>query len=280
MPLPHSLDGHPWSDVWARSGWRVQECLIGGGWRVRAPDGTTSRHASRQDAITVAQATAPSIHGKRAVIVLHGLGRTRLSMLRVTSALEADGFAVADLSYPSLTRTVQDHAEQACAVAQALVEDGAVSVDLVGHSLGGLVARQALAFGVPKARRLACLGTPNQGARIADALIRCTPLAFVPCGTTVTTAGAAVVPPPSVPTLVVAGGNGRHGWNPLLAGDNDGVVSVAETRLGDAEATFVRVRSLHSVLMSHPKTIEAVLAFLGDASVPDVVRPAAVSPAI
>jgi hypothetical protein len=77
-----------------------------------------------------------------------------------------------------------------------------------------------------------------------------------------TTVGSAAIPIPARPFLVIAGGNGRRGFNPLLEGDNDGIVTVAETRLGAAEAGFAHVAAIHTVLPLRRDVIAATLAFL------------------
>jgi predicted alpha/beta hydrolase family esterase len=63
--------------------------------------------------------------------------------------------------------------EAAVAIVAAKVEElrarGAREVDLVGHSMGGLVARQYLQeHGTDSIRRCILLGVPNQGSRLAS----------------------------------------------------------------------------------------------------------------
>lgn len=61
---------------------------------------------------------------------------------------------------------------------------------------------------------------------------------------------------------MVAGGNGKRGYNPMLAGDNDGIVTVAETRLGEAETDFLRVPSLPTSIMLRQDVIAATREFI------------------
>ena len=152
--------------------------------------------------------------------------------------------------------------------AGALHDDGALRIDLVGHSLGGLVARAAAArAGVEgwTPHRLALIGSPASGAALADRL-QANPLyrrLTGDCGLAVTSARAAAVPVPDLPIGVIAGGTGRPGgFNPLLDGDNDGVVRVAETRLPGIEADFLLLPSIHTILPSRPVAIAATCRFL------------------
>jgi hypothetical protein len=71
------------------------------------------------------------------------------------------------------------------------------------------------------------------------------------------------IPPPICrEVLVIAGGNGRSGYNPLIPGDNDGLIAVAETRMPGHETQFLLVRSRHKSLPVRPETIAACGQFL------------------
>jgi hypothetical protein len=48
----------------------------------------------------------------------------------------------------------------------------------------------------------------------------------------------------------------------LLNGDNDGIVTVTETRLGIAETDFLLLPSIHTTLPMRRDTIAATLGFL------------------
>ena len=60
----------------------------------------------------------------------------------------------------------------------------------------------------------------------------------------------------------MAGGRGGDiGFNPLLAGDDDGTVRVEEARLAGA-SDFTLVDALHSHLMTSPTVLEETVRFL------------------
>lgn len=78
--------------------------------------------------------------------------------------------AVVVQEYPSLTESLPQHAKRLRkTVKQLLRRSSFRQVDMVGYSMGGLVARTFLADGKGrgKVRRLVMLGTPNQGAPVA-----------------------------------------------------------------------------------------------------------------
>jgi hypothetical protein len=61
---------------------------------------------------------------------------------------------------------------------------------------------------------------------------------------------------------VIAGGkNDDRGWNPFLVGDDDGVVTVEETRLPGA-TDFLLVERAHTFIMRAPEVVEATRNFL------------------
>ncbi len=72
--------------------------------------------------------------------------------------------------YPSLDGSLRTHAKGLRKAAKRLLRGSTFGqVDLVGYSLGGLVARQVLAdHGSRGVRRVIFLGTPNEGAPIAQ----------------------------------------------------------------------------------------------------------------
>ena len=258
-----------WADIWARSGWRVQTHYRTAAARVLDPAHGIAMVGTEADCLTMAMSVAPSAGRSEAAILLHGLGHHPGGMDRISDALDAAGWAVANVGYPSLRRPVEDHAVAASRIARAMTEDGAESICMVGHSLGGLVARTAMARAATdnwRPHKLVLIGSPARGSAIADILKSLTAYQMITgsCGQAVTSAGAASVPvPPCQSILIVAGGNGGRGFNPLLRGDNDGVVAVHETQLPNgAEYELITVPALHNFLAGHPLAVKAILDFL------------------
>ena len=58
-----------------------------------------------------------------------------------------------------------------------------------------------------------------------------------------------------------SGGTGAGGHNPLLEGDDDGIVTVEETKLAGM-AEHVVVDAIHTFVMDHPEARAAALRFL------------------
>lgn len=258
----------PWTDLWSRSGWLVQAHCTTGLARALDPFGRIAATGTTEECIAEAARNARPAGRRRAVVLLHGLGHHPGGVARIAGALAEAGWAVTNLGYASLRRPLAYHAAAAACAARALAEDGAACVDFVGHSLGGLVARAAIAQAAEQGwqpGRLLLIGSPARGAAMAKVMARFAHSRLVAghAGHAVTTVGAAAVPLPRCRGVaVVAGGTGGRGFNPLLGGDNDGIVTVAETRMPECEDGFTLLRALHTPLAAHPGTVNAALGFL------------------
>ena len=72
----------------------------------------------------------------------------------------------------------------------------------------------------------------------------------------------AAMPGLEISFAVIAGGLGDgEGFNPLIAGDDDGTLAVAETRLAGS-ADFLLLPGRHSFIQARSDTASAVLSFL------------------
>ncbi|QDU21184.1 esterase/lipase family protein [Urbifossiella limnaea] len=191
------------------------------------------------------------------ILHVHGLGRKPLSMLGLAAALRRAGHRTRFFGYSPTLESVP----RIVARLARLMRQLRGPVGLVGHSLGGLLLRRALAD-VPalNVRRLVLLGSPNPPARAAILASRFAPFRWLTrdCGRFLRSSEA--VPVPTVPYTLVAGTAGATGrWSPFGNEPNDGLVSVAETRILPADEPLL-VPALHTFLMDHPAVQSAVVA--------------------
>jgi hypothetical protein len=118
-----------------------------------------------------------------------------------------------------------------------------------------------------RVRRMVMLGPPNQGSDLARMVAGIAPLARLSQGAArelvldwQAIAGDLAVP--GCPFGIVAGGKGdERGYSSFLAGDDDAVVRVEETRLPGAD-DFVLLPVRHASMMKHKDVQKATAAFL------------------
>jgi pimeloyl-ACP methyl ester carboxylesterase len=253
-----------WADLWIRSGWRVQTNVMTGSSRTLSPTGKIVAAGDEVECLLEARRVATRSDRHHAVILLHGMGRTRYSFRKLEAQLEEEGFAVANISYASLSDSSETHVRRLKNIVDGLVEDGARQISFVGHSLGGLLIRRLLDNSLPvPVSRIVFLGTPNCGSYLAKRLSRMTAYRhiFGPCGLEVFPDAVANLAMPEGEIAIISGGNGRAGYNRFLPNDNDGVVMVDETRMDGREA-FLRVPCIHTFLPSSKMTNLATYKFL------------------
>lgn len=268
-----------WGDVRWREGWRVQQHVLTGHYRLLDPQDRRLAWGELEACTARMQELAPDKPGEEhhLVLLIHGMGRSRAAFAKMQKRLQDAGMHVGSLSYPSTRQSVEAHAQQVAEVLEHL--QGYSKVSFVTHSLGGIVVRQMLADAGAwreriQAERLVMLAPPNQGAAFADRLQDNSAFRWVfgDTGQALTSEAMAQLAQPDIPFLVIAGARGDEegkGWNPLLDGDDDWVVRVSETHLSD-QTGHITVPVLHTFLMNDDHVIGSAAHFLatGEVRVP------------
>jgi pimeloyl-ACP methyl ester carboxylesterase len=104
----------------------------------------------------------------RSVLIVHGLWMNRLAMSYLAHLLEKDGFCASAVGYRSMREELKDHVQRVRRQVTAISGD---TVDLVGHSLGGLILLRYLQEQPDeRVRRVVLLGSPVSGCRAAAGL--------------------------------------------------------------------------------------------------------------
>jgi pimeloyl-ACP methyl ester carboxylesterase len=282
LPMPTLGGKQFWGDELHFHQWRIQRNVYTD--HCRLLDGQNRRHASGtyEECLAVLDHIKrdrhlPPMRGK-AVVLMHGLGRSRASMDSMARFLhDAGGYEVFNIEYPSTRSDIADHARRLRRVINNL--HGLEEINFVGHSMGNIVIRHYLgdlaqhnaAAADRRARRrfgrFVMLAPPNQGALLATTFAD--NLLFKEI---TGDAGQQLgrdwddlenrLATPDFPFGIVSGGKGNNkGYNPILVGDNDGVISVETAKLAGA-ADFVRLPLLHSFIMDNAKVQQYTLSFL------------------
>lgn len=167
-------------------------------------------------------------------------------------------------------RTMDALGEWAAAhIARVSAAHGDVPVDIVTHSMGGLVLRAALAHR-PPVFRVVMLSPPNAGAELAAHMRRMLPVHHIgwdPLAPLQPGAPSSLpIPETPIEVGVLAGSRtggepGGKGYNPLLGADNDGKVRIDEAILAGQRAYRV-VRAHHTFIMALPPVLDEVVHFM------------------
>lgn len=104
------------------------------------------------------------------IVLLHGLGGSRLYMWPLARRLRNIGFDVKNWGYRSLWSKIEQHGEKLSETLMEIADDEQVeSIYIVDHSMGCIVSRAALAAPFSEKVKLAVfLAPPNQGSPVAD----------------------------------------------------------------------------------------------------------------
>ncbi len=258
-----------WGDVKFFRGWRIQQNVFTEHYRLLDPRDNRFAYGSYKTCCDKLEEMKvkhklPPMSGK-AVIEIHGITKSSKTFYAMGPALEKAGYMAVPFDYPSTRIDIAQAAEYLNRVIQSL--HGVQEIDFVVHSMGGLVVRCWFEnHDDLRVRRLVMLGTPNRGAEMADMLRKNAAYRLImgPAGQELVTGDNSLIarlPIPPCEFAVIAGGRGTDGYNPLVPGDNDLIVSVESTRLPGA-SDFYMVRAMHHYLTSNPDAIEATVRYL------------------
>jgi len=208
------------------------------------------------------------------VVLVHGLGRNRGSMARLQRGLIAMGFTVECWSYPSRRHRLAGHIDAFRRWLEEQAFEG--PVHFVGHSLGGLVIRGALAVAPPvKIGRIVMIATPNQGSGVVSRFggwpfsqaIFGLPLEdLAEASPALKNLGV-----PEAEIGIIAGERRFHPFHFISyvnlfyrAGHvHDGTVELANTRLEGSRDNIV-IDAHHTFICDHDEVIEQTGSFLHD----------------
>ena len=217
--------------------------------------------------------SSPSFSAPEEVVLLHGLCRTSHSMANMESALTKAGYKVQNVDYPSRKESVQQLADDAIGKAVGKCQrDGAVKIDFVTHSLGGILVRSYLArHSVPSLGRVVMLAPPNQGSEVVDKLGWLFLFKWIngPAGSELGTSTNSTpnrLGPATYPVGIIAGDRSINWINSLLIpGRDDGKVSIERTKLAGMSDHIV-IHTAHPFIMKNREAIRQTIYFLRSGS--------------
>jgi triacylglycerol lipase len=186
------------------------------------------------------------------VVVVHGLGRTELSMLPLAFALEREGFEVLNWGYSSVCCSVAELGRELRHELDRHPLASSGRVHFVGHSMGNIVVRWLLANDPPaRPGHVVMLAPPNQGSSAADRFAPMLGWLLTPLSELTTDSRSTARNLP-VPTGIPIG---------VIAGRYDQRVTLEESRLTGSSA-FAVVPATHTFLMLRADVRRLTIDFL------------------
>jgi pimeloyl-ACP methyl ester carboxylesterase len=210
----------------------------------------------------------PGLSGR--VVLLHGLARSASSLAKMQEALQADGYEVCNIEYPSREHTIEILAAEfvAPAIAKCFAQPSVEPIHFVTHSMGGIIVRQLAATkAVEHIGRVVMLSPPNHGSEVVDKLGDFKIFDWVngPAGKEIGTRVDSIPLRLGPATFELGIITGVRTVNPILSmmipGDDDGKVGVDNAKL-DGMKDFLVLRCSHPMIMKSPHAIEQTVYFM------------------
>lgn len=197
-------------------------------------------------------------------LFVHGMGRTPLSGWPLLWQLRRGGLTTRTFGYVTAWASFPSIKTRLLARICLLASQG--DYVLIGHSLGGVLLRAALAELPPSVRQpthLFLLGSPVHAARLAKRLgnNRLFRALTGDCGAVLgSDARMAAIEPSYTPTTSVVGVRGMSGpHSPFAQEMNDGVVALSEVSAAWL-TDQVQIPTLHTLLPASGRAGEVILA--------------------
>jgi triacylglycerol lipase len=202
------------------------------------------------------------------VILLHGLGDVKLSMLKLEIALKEEGYTTKNIGYSSNGETIESLAEKELSeIVERYKKIGFDKIHFVTHSMGGLIVRCYLQdHELPEGSRIVMLSPPNKGSEVADHFkeSKFYNLIVGDVGQELATDSNILSELKQIiPEIgIIAGDKSTNPYfSKIIPGEDDGRVAVDNTKLTEMK-DFMIVHSTHLTIKYNDEVIRQTVFFL------------------
>jgi triacylglycerol lipase len=194
------------------------------------------------------------------IILLHGQGRTRLSMVILSKRFRSTGYQTANFPYNQTSDSLDEISDQLIGFIREKVKT--TSYHLIGHSLGNVIIRNAFREEYPAGLgKIVMLAPPNRPAHLAKRLNK-NPIYRWLTGDSGQKLSEEEfyrdLPVPKVPFGILAGDKGQ---SLTFSEPNDAVVTVESTKL-EGMADWLLLHHGHTFIMNCRDTFEHCQHFI------------------
>lgn len=194
------------------------------------------------------------------IVLLHGQGRTRLSMVVLGKRFRSAGYQTLNFPYNQTIRSLDEISGQLVEFIGQKVKTS--DYHLIGHSLGNVIIRNAFRKDYPAGLgKIVMLAPPNQPAHLAKRLKKNLIYRLFTGDSGQKLSEEKFyrdLPIPRVPFGVIAGDKGQ---SLTFSEPNDGVVTVGSTKL-EGMADWILLHHGHTFIMNCKDTFEHCVRFV------------------
>lgn len=194
------------------------------------------------------------------VVLLHGMGRTRASMLVLSKRFKDAGYQTLNFPYNQASRSLDEMSGELIEFIQEKVKTP--RYHLIAHSLGGIIIRDAFRKEYPPGMgRIVMLAPPNRPAELAKRFKKNLLYRWITGDSGQKLSEEEFysdLPVPEAEFGVIAGDKGQK---LTFSEPNDGLVTVASTKL-DGMSDFLVLHHAHTFIMNCKDTFEHCKSFI------------------
>ena len=180
------------------------------------------------------------------VVLLHGLGDVKYSMLKLENDLKAAGYFTKNIGYKPVKETIESISERdLLPIVQTFQKIGFEKIHFVTHSMGGLIVRYFLQENeLPIGSRIVMLSPPNRGSEVVNYFAESPFFDFLigDVGKELATDSSFLDNLEKIkPDVgIIAGSKSANPlFSKIIPGDDDGRVSVENTKLAEMDDFYV-----------------------------------------